>query len=107
MRVLKDGWCTVLFNAFVCNKITTMTMKGGNTEALYKLVNEDGRLLMAQSLQKQHPDVAKITRKWGRWQHQVDYRPFKANRLMRKSGIKIPEGINNYGMKLVEPDGST
>jgi len=79
-----------------------MTMKGGNTESLYKLDNEDGRLLMAQSLQRQHPDVTKITRKWGRWQHQVDYRPFKANRLIKKEGVVIPEGVNNYGMVLVK-----
>ena len=105
LRVLKDGWCTVLFNAFVIDKATTMTMKGGNTEELYKLNGEmDGRLLMAQSLQRQHPDVVKITRKWGRWQHQVDYRPFKANRLIRKPGIVIPEGVNNYGMELVRLD---
>ena len=31
LRVLKDGWCTVLFNAFLARKTTTMTMKGGNT----------------------------------------------------------------------------
>jgi hypothetical protein len=101
LRVLKDGWCTVLFYAFLADKVTTMTMKGGNTESLYKLDNEDGRLLMAQSLQQQHPDVTKITRKWGRWQHHVDYRPFKHNQLRRKSGVEIPEGPNEYGMKLV------
>lgn len=101
LRVLKDGWCTILFNAFLCGKQTTMTMKGGNTESLYKLDNEDGRLLMAQSLQHQHPDVVKITRKWGRWQHQVNYRPFKNNKLIKKEGVVIPEGVNNYGMKLV------
>ena len=79
-----------------------MTMKGGNTEELYKLNNgQDGRLLMAQSLQRQHPDVVKITRKWGRWQHQVDYRPFKGNKLILKPGVIIPEGVNNYGMVLV------
>jgi len=79
-----------------------MTIKGGNTEELYKLDGQkDGRLLMAQSLQQQHPDVVKITRKWGRWQHQVDYRPFKANRLIKKEGIIVPEGVNNYGMVLV------
>jgi hypothetical protein len=76
-----------------------MTMKGGNTDDLYK---DDGRLLMAQSLQQQHPDVVKITRKWGRWQHKVDYRPFKANRLIKKEGIVIPDGVNNYGMVLVK-----
>ena len=66
LRALKDGWCTILMQAFVCKKITTMVMKGGNTESLYKLPDADGRLLMAQSLQRQHPDVTKITRKWGR-----------------------------------------
>jgi hypothetical protein len=99
LRVLKDGWCTALFNKFLCDKKATLTMKGGNTDELYK---GDGRLLMAQSLQKQHPDVVKITRKWGRWQHQVDYRPFKGNKLIKKEGIVIPEGVNNYGMVLVK-----
>ena len=101
LRALKDGWCTVLFYAFLAKKQETMTMKGGNTESLYKLGDgKDGRLLMAQSLQQQHPDVCAITRKWGRWQHQVDYRPFKKNRLIKKSGIIIPQGVNNYGMVL-------
>jgi hypothetical protein len=106
LRVLKDGWCTVLFLAFLAKKAVTMTMKGGNTESLYKLDGQkDGRLLMAQSLQKQHPDVTKITWKWGRWQHQVDYRPFKSNRLIPKAGIVIPEGVNNYGMILTKKSG--
>lgn len=102
LRALKDGWCTVLFWAFLADKAPTMTVKGGNTESLYLLDNADGRLLMAQSLQQQHPDVVKITRKWGRWQHQVDYRPFKNNRLIPKEGVVIPKGVNNYGMKLVK-----
>jgi hypothetical protein len=98
LRALKDGWCTVLFYAFVARKQETMKAKGGNTDELYK---GNGRLLMAQSLQQQHPDVVKITRKWGRWQHQVDYRPFKHNQLVKKPGLVIPEGPNEYGMKLV------
>lgn len=31
----------------------------------------------------------------------VDYRPFKANRLIRRPDLVIPEGPNEYGMKLV------
>jgi len=100
LMALKDGWCTILFNAFLADKAATMSVKGGNTEALYKLDNADGRLLMAQALQKLHPDVVKIVWKWSRWQHQVDYRSFKANRLIKKKGIIIPEGIDNYGMVL-------
>lgn len=97
LRILKDGWCTILFYAFLADKAATMTMKGGNTDGLYK---DSGRLKMAQSLQRQHPDVVKVVYKWGRWQYQVDYRSFKVNRLKRKPGIDIPQGVNNYGMKL-------
>ncbi len=102
LRALKDGWCTVLFVAFLADKVATMTMKGGNTESLYNLQNEDGRLLMAKSLQEQHPDVTQIKRRWGRWQHVVNYKPFKNNRLIKKEGVQIPEGVNNYGMVLVD-----
>ena len=100
LMALKDGWCTILFYAFLADKATTMTIKGGNTESLYKLDNTDGRLLMARALQRLHPDVVKVTRKWGRWQHQVDYRPFKRNKLIKKEGVEIPQGVNNYGMVL-------
>ena len=97
IRALKDGWCTVLFNAFLAFKMTTMTMKGGNTDQLYA---DDGRLKMAQSLQEQHPDIVKITRKWGRWQHSVNFRMFRGNALIPKPGIIIPSAANNYGMEL-------
>lgn len=99
LRALKDGYCTVLFRAFLCEKITTMKMKGGNTDELYK---GDGRLKMAQSLVEQHPDVTTIKRKWGRWQHVVDYSGFKRNKLKLKDGVEIPKGINNYGMILTK-----
>jgi hypothetical protein len=101
IRVLKDGWCTILFNAFLAGKVTTMRMNGGNTDELYK---DDGRQKMAQSLQQQHPDITKIVWKFGRWQHHVDYRPFKKNKLIKKEGIIIPQGINNYGMVLVNKE---
>jgi hypothetical protein len=97
LRILKDGYCTVLFQAFLCNKQATMTMKGGNTDELYQ---GDGRLEMAKSLQDQHPDIVKVTKKWGRYQHHVDYSSFKKNKLILKPGVVIPEGINNYGMVL-------
>jgi len=97
LRVLKAGWCTIQFNAFLAKKLPTMTVKGGMTPHY----QGDGRLKMARELQQKHPDVVKVIHKWGRWQHQVDYRPFKANRLKRKPGLVIPEGNNEYGMKLV------
>lgn len=97
IRVLKDGCCTVLFSAFLAFKTTTMTMKGGNTDELYK---NDGRRKMAESLQQQHPDLVRVTWKWGRWQHHVDYRKFKRTRLISKPGIVIPRGVDDCGLIL-------
>jgi hypothetical protein len=59
---------------------------------------------MAKHLYRQHPDVTQIKRRWGRWQHVVDYRPFKGNRLIKKEGVVIPDGVNNYGMVLVKKE---
>src|SRR6185436_4549517 len=81
LQALKDGWVTVLFLIFLQKKMATMTVKGGNTDELYQ---GDGRLQMAQSLQRQHPDVTQIKQRWGRWQHVVDYRPFKHNKPILK-----------------------
>ncbi len=103
LRFLKAGYCTVLFYAFLADKVRTLYMKGGNTDQLYKQdAVFDGRLAMAQSLQRQHPNVVKIAWKWGRWQHQVDYRPFKANKLIKRDDVVIPEGVNDYGMRVVQ-----
>jgi len=35
LRVLKDGHCTIQFNAFIQEKAQTQTLKGGNTEEFY------------------------------------------------------------------------
>lgn len=100
LRILKDGFCTILFNAFLIEKSVTMTVKGGMTPHY----QGDGRWKMADELRRKHPDVVTITRKWGRWQHQVDYRPFKNNRLIRKPGVVIPDEPNEYGMVLTKRD---
>lgn len=104
LRILKDGYCTILFNAFLCDKTETMRMTGGNTDKLYQQNNEqDGRKLMAESLVKQHPDVVRMVYRWDRWTHSVNYKQFKLNnKLIKKPGIDIKKGINNYGMKLIQ-----
>ena len=99
LRVLKAGYVTVLFNAFLVDKTGTDRNKGGgNTDNVY--VDGDERLKFAKSLQEQHPDVVKVVRKFGRWHHSVNYKPFKNNKLVRKSGLQIPDRVNNYGMVL-------
>lgn len=99
LRILKDGDCSILFNAFLCGKETTMTMSGGNTEDLYEI--EKGRLLMAQSLVDQHPDIVRVSWKWGRYQHHVDYSGFKNNFLVYRDDFVKPVGQNEYGLKLI------
>lgn len=100
LRVLKSGLCTVLFNAFLCGKVTTMRMKGGNTDHVYN--DGTNRKAFAESLVAQHPDCAKVTWKFNRWHHHVDYSMFKRNRLVYRDGCEPIEGSNNYGMELVK-----
>jgi hypothetical protein len=64
------------------DKTTTMRNIGGNRDELYA---GDGRLKMAQSLVRQHPDVARVGWRFGRPQHVVDYRPFAGNRLVSQA----------------------
>lgn len=97
LRVLKDGLCTIQFNAFLCGKVTTQRMKGGNTQEFYA---EEGTLPKSQMLADLHPDVCKVVWRFSRWHHHVDYRPFKKNRLIKKDST-VFTGINNYGMVLV------
>lgn len=97
LRALKDGWCTILFNAFLAGKVTTQRMSGGNTDELY--ANTDQRREFAESLVEQHPDVARVVWRFNRWHHHVDYRRFKANRLIRSS-VAFPPEPNEYGMTL-------
>ena len=98
LRILKDGWVTVLFNAFLIGKRATMSQGGGNTDTIYNA--GDNRREFAESLATQHPDVVNVTWKFNRWHHQVNYRPFRRNELIKKSNITINKGINNYGMVL-------
>lgn len=103
LRVLKAGYCTILFNAFLANKSMTMKMKGGNTDELYNR-GDESRLEMTESLIRQHPDVVMKVRKYGHWHHRIDYRGFKRNKLKRRSEVVISPGVNDYGMKLINTE---
>lgn len=100
LRVLKDGWCTLLFNCFLANKETTMRAKGGNTDEIYKQTNN--RKEFAESLKEQHPDVVDVVWKFNRWHHKVNYKPFKKNKLIKCKDLNITNDINNYGMIIKE-----
>tara|TARA_R110000851_G_scaffold328421_1_gene498917 strand:+ start:541 stop:1725 length:1185 start_codon:yes stop_codon:yes gene_type:complete len=97
LRVLKDGLCTIQFNAFLCGKVTTQRMSGGNTKEFYA---EEGTLPKSQMLADLHPDVAGVVWRFNRWHHHVNYKPFKENKLIPLKPIS-DSMINNYSMKLV------
>jgi len=79
LRVLKDGDCTMLFTWCYCNKAASLSMKGGNTDTVYR--DTDERKEFAESLRSQHPDVVSVVRRYNRWHHQVDYSGFRQNAL--------------------------
>jgi hypothetical protein len=112
LRVLKDGDCTIQFNAFLQGKAATQTVKGGNTEEFYHKegiekniwidgVNAEGTRNKSEMLVRMHPDVARMVWRYKRWHHYVDYSPFKKNELRYKKDIFLPKDSNEYGMKLV------
>jgi hypothetical protein len=88
LQVLSAGWCTVLFNAFLAWKATTMTTKGGNTAELYQ---GDGRLKMARSLERAWPGVVEVGRRFRRPQHVIKdaWRRFDTP-LKRRPDVELP-----------------
>lgn len=98
LDMLKAGWCTVQFYAFLQDKMTTQTIRGGNTDTIYV----DGTLAKSQMLADVHGDVCRVAWKLNRWHHHCDYRQFKYTRLKKRADVEIPDGVNEYGMKLVK-----
>lgn len=98
LDMLKAGWCTIQFNAFLQEKIRTQTIGGGNTAEFYA---KEGTFAKSKMQIEVHPDVSKMVWKFGRYHHHVDYTPFKKQKLIKKDGLEIEQAVNNYGMKLV------
>ena len=75
-----------------------MTMKGGNSDVLYK---DDGRLKMARSLQRVWPGVVRTERRFMRPQHVVKdgWRKFDTP-LKRKKDINLDKLENKFDIKL-------
>lgn len=103
LRILKDGYCTILFYTFLQGKMRTGTVKGGNTEELYG----KGTFEKSKMLVDLHPDVVTLKRKYGRWHHHVDINKVRkmAGKLEYVDGYIPPKEPNNYGMTLVEDFG--
>lgn len=97
LQVLADGWCTILFNAFLIFTQETMSDSGGQTD----IYVNDGRLRMARQLESMWPGTVSVSRRHGRPQHQIkhDWKRFDT-KLKRKPGVVVAEGNDEHGMKL-------
>ena len=97
LDMLKAGYCTIQFNAFMQLKITTQALRGGNSEEFY---DKEGTLPKSQMQVDIHPDVSRLTFRFSRIHHHVDYTPFKKIKLIKKQNITIKKDVDNYGMEL-------
>jgi hypothetical protein len=83
----------------MCDKMRTMTMKGGNSAELYK---GDGRLKMARSLERMWPGVVTVNRRFKRPQHVVAdaWNKFDTQLKLRPDAV-IDTDASKYSMRLV------
>lgn len=87
LDMLKAGYCTILFNGFIQYKMGTQIVKGGNTDTVYKHGTHD----KSKMIRDVHPDVAKMTPRYGRLHHFVNYNKFKYNHFKRKEDHEITQ----------------
>jgi hypothetical protein len=97
LDVLKAGWNTVLFDAFLQWKVPTQSLPGGNTEAFYAA---KGTLPKSEMLVRLHPDLARVVWRFNRWHHYVDYGPFRNRPLVPRADLELP-AENPYRLKKV------
>lgn len=111
LDMLKAGWCTIQFNAFLQNKVVTQTLKGGNTAEFYhaegvvkegQSYSDTGTINKSKMVALVHPDMAKVVWKFNRWHHTVNYREFFKHKLIRRDNLDLKGSADNYGMKLVK-----
>ena len=96
LRMLKRGWNTIQFNAFLQYKLTTQKLDGGCTDAFYKV---EGTLPKSEMLVRLHPDVARLVERWGRPHHYVDYSQFRRLPLVRDE--RFDEAPDYSGLTLI------
>jgi hypothetical protein len=109
LDMLKAGWCTVQFNAFLQKKLNTQTIPGGNTAEFYHAEGkvkdgekyaDTGTLAKSRMQVAVHPDVSTLVWRFKRWHHLVDYSGFRRNRLRLKKGLEVQADPNEYGMTI-------
>jgi len=81
MDMLEKGYCTLLFQTYLCEKMSTQVMKGGNTDEIYK----NGTEAKSRLLKNVYPDKVDLVVRYGRPHHKVDFQKhYSKNKLIRK-----------------------
>ena len=101
LQVLADGWCTVLLNIFMADKIRTELIRGGNVP----IYEQDGRLRMARQLERRWPGVVRVYRRWGRPQHVINWKAFTTP-LKRRDDVDFDsmDKVDERGLRLFEAE---
>jgi hypothetical protein len=109
IRTLKQGYVTMLFYAFLCRKMETGTMKGGNTQEIYNDYKENASFNKSEMLYKMHPECVELKYSYGRVHHQVNLDKIinektgisaRQNIPILKNNAELLNGKDNYGMFL-------
>lgn len=84
LQALHGGWCTILLNVFLINKVsTTAKMAGGNQTDLYKNNDERKKMLKSKSLERVWPQYVRVVQRYGRPHHFVDWKKHFTHPLKR------------------------
>ena len=75
LMALNKGYNTILLNAFLIKKVSTVTkMKGGNQTELYKNNSFDKKVLKSKSLEAIWPQYVEVKMRFGRPHHYVNWK---------------------------------
>lgn len=106
LRVLSKGYCTLLFQNYVMDKLPSGTIKGGNTDTIYDGGSHKGYQAKYDELKNNWPDIVKLKKnshKDGRPHHQISYTKLFKQELKLKDGVSY-EGFNEYGILFEKQD---
>lgn len=84
LQALTRGYCTILLNAYLIDKTSTvMKMKGGNQTELYQNNDEGKKALKSSALKAVWPKYVQVVRRFGRPHHFVDWKKHFQHPLKR------------------------
>lgn len=86
LQCLHNKWCTILFNRYLIEKISTVVkLKGGNQTELYKNNDPMKKALKSCSLKEVWPQYVNVIMRFNRPHHSVNWKKHFKHPLIRKS----------------------